>query len=49
MFVGNAEYGLNLPGVSKETSRKQVLTAADLPQLGSKNVQIAQNPSGDAE
>ena len=49
MFVGNAEYGLNLPGVSKETSRKQVLTAADLPQLGSKNVQIAQNPSDDTE
>lgn len=42
MFVGNVEYGLNLPGVSRETSKKQVLTAADLPQLGSKNIQIAQ-------
>jgi hypothetical protein len=31
MFVGNAEFGLNLPGVSREQSqRPQALTASDL-------------------
>ena len=42
-------YQWNMPGVSRETSKKQTLTAADLPQLGSKNIQIAQIPSDDAE
>lgn len=43
--VLNRHYQWNMPGVSRETSKKQTLTAADLPQLGSKNIQIAQNPS----
>lgn len=40
--VLNRHYQWNMPGVSRETTKKQVLTAADLPQLGGKNVQIAQ-------
>lgn len=40
--VLNRHYQWNMPGVSRETTKKQVLTAADLPQLGSKNIQIAQ-------
>ena len=47
--VLNRHYQWNMPGVSRETSKKQVLTAADLPHLGSKNVQIAQNPSDNTE
>lgn len=43
--VLNRHYQWNMPGVSKETSKKLVLTAADLPQLGGKNIQIAQIPS----
>lgn len=34
MYVGNVEFGTNLPGVSRETTAKQALTAADLPKLG---------------
>jgi hypothetical protein len=33
MFVGNVEYGLNLPGVSREKSTRQVLTTSQLPNL----------------
>ena len=47
--VLNRHYQWNMPGVSRETSKKQTLTAADLPQLGSKNIQIAQIPSDDTE
>lgn len=47
--VLNRHYQWNMPGVSRETAKKQVLTAADLPQLGSKNIQIAQIPSDDTE
>ena len=43
--VLNRHYQWNMPGVSRETSKKQTLTAADLPRLGSKNGQIAQIPS----
>jgi len=46
MFVGNVEYGLNLPGVSKEVAQRPALTIDQLPQLGVKKpetiVQIAQ-------
>lgn len=34
MFVGNTEYGLNLPGVSRETDKKQALSVEQLPKLG---------------
>lgn len=47
--VLNRHYQWNMPGVSRETSKKQVLTAADLPQLGGKNVQIAQISSDKTE
>lgn len=41
MFVGNTEYGLNLPGVSRETDgQKRALGVEQLPKLG----QLAQNP-----
>ena len=40
--VLNRHYQWNMPGVSRETANKQVLTAADLPQLGAKNNQIIQ-------
>lgn len=40
MFVGNTEYGLNLPGVSRETDNsKRTLSVEQLPKLGN----IAQN------
>lgn len=45
--VLNRHYQWNMPGVSRETSKKQTLTAADLPQLGSKNIQIAQLSSNE--
>lgn len=47
--VLNRHYQWNMPGVSRETSKKQTLTAADLPQLGSKNIQIAQISSDNDE
>lgn len=41
MFVGNTEYGLNLPGVSRETDgSKRALSVEQLPKLG----HVAQNP-----
>ena len=33
MFVGNTEYGLNLPGVSREQANKPALTADELPKF----------------
>ena len=47
--VLNRHYQWNMPGVSRETSKKQTLTAADLPQLGSKNIQITQIASDENE
>ncbi|MCI8378579.1 MAG: hypothetical protein HFH72_08675 [Lachnospiraceae bacterium] len=34
MYVGNVEYGTNLPGVREDSTRRRVLTAAELPKLG---------------
>ena len=34
MYVGNVEYGTNLPGVSREQAGKRSLTDAELPKLG---------------
>lgn len=34
MYVGNVEYGTNLPGVREDSARRKVLTAAELPKLG---------------
>lgn len=34
MYVGNVEYGTNLPGVKEDSARRRVLTAAELPKLG---------------
>lgn len=45
MYVGNVEYQTNLPGVSRETSKNDALTASELPKLGGQNIQIAQNDS----
>jgi hypothetical protein len=41
MFVGNVEYGLNLPGVTREQSTRRVLTSAELPKLSDKPLQLA--------
>lgn len=43
MYVGNVEYGTNLPGVREDSTRRIALTAADLPKLGKmekQNLQI---------
>jgi hypothetical protein len=40
MFVGNVEYGLNLPGVSKEQAKPQKLTASELPKLSQNAAQL---------
>lgn len=37
MYVGNVEYGTNLPGVRQDEGRKRALTDAELPKLGIKN------------
>lgn len=37
MYVGNVEYGTNLPGVRQDDSRKKALTDAELPRLGGGN------------
>lgn len=37
MYVGNVEYGTNLPGVSREQSGKRMLTDAELPKLNSQS------------
>lgn len=34
MYVGNVEYGTNLPGVREDSVRRKVLPAAELPKLG---------------
>lgn len=36
MYVGNVEYGTNLPGVSREQAGKRALTDAELPKLQAK-------------
>jgi hypothetical protein len=41
MFVGNVEYGLNLPGVTREQSTRRVLTSAELPKLSDKPLQLS--------
>lgn len=33
MYVGNVEYGTNLPGVKEDSVRRRVLTATELPRL----------------
>lgn len=38
MYVGNVEYGTNLPGVREDSTRRAALTAADLPKLGGGNI-----------
>lgn len=44
MYVGNVEYGTNLPGVRQDEGRRRALTDAELPRLGgSEFVQIAQS------
>lgn len=48
MYVGNVEYGTNLPGVRQDEGRKRALTDAELPRLGGASkgaefVQIAQS------
>lgn len=47
MYVGNVEFGTNMPGVSREQTVKQALTAADLPRLNgselNKNTLIPDN------
>lgn len=43
MYVGNVEYGTNLPGVSREQNGKRTLTAAELPKLSTTSGQIARN------
>lgn len=43
MYVGNVEYGTNLPGVRQDEGRKRALTDAELPRFGtSQTMQIAQ-------
>lgn len=37
MYVGNVEYGTNLPGVRQDEGRKRALTDAELPKLGDGN------------
>ena len=37
MYVGNVEFGTNLPGVSREQSGKRSLTDAELPKLSENN------------
>lgn len=37
MYVGNVEYGTNLPGVKQDESRKRALTDTELPRLGGGN------------
>lgn len=46
MYVGNVEFGTNLPGVSREQAPKQALTAAELPRLDGSQLSdnIAQLP-----
>lgn len=39
MYVGNVEYGTNLPGVRQDEGRKRVLTDAELPKLSPVNEQ----------
>lgn len=34
MYVGNVEYGTNLPGVREDSGRKKALTAQELPKFG---------------
>ena len=47
MYVGNVEFGTNLPGVSRESTAAHKLTAADLPKLGNSEpdqvIEIAEN------
>ena len=40
MYVGNVEYGTNLPGVSREQAGKRALTDAELPKLQAKTDKI---------
>ena len=40
--IGNSEYGWNMPGVTRETSKRAALPASELPKLGGETVQIAQ-------
>ena len=41
-IILNKDYGYNLPGVSKESTPKRSLTAADLPKLGAKYESVVQ-------
>ena len=34
MYVGNVEYGTNLPGVREDSARRAALSASELPKLG---------------
>ena len=34
MYVGNVEYGTNLPGVREDSARRTALSASELPKLG---------------
>lgn len=47
--VLNRHYQWNMPGVSRETTKKQALTDDDLIRIGQKNGQIAQIPSDEVE
>lgn len=51
MYVGNVEFGTNLPGVSRENTSKRALSAAELPKLtnSSANCTIEKQPEIVAE